>query len=541
MARKRAEFDARAVPTPTVTVTADDVEVEVRAQSRGRRWPLVMGFAAAAALVGALALSGGEADRLRRDNDPTRSPAAKRPRRRLGRRMSSRVTPIVNVDEPPRAVAPETPLPTGVTIETIEAPQPEVVGGPTLPPRPTSSARSIASARAVRAGASLRNSDRVCACGRSARRSCEVGTDENAKVRWNDVAGYESAKARLDDVLGHVLHRAALAERGLPLSAGLLLEGLPGCGKTIMAHAMAGPSGLVVTPGQIRGASPELSIANLRAVFEQVRHAGPSALVLDDLDLLVGTGVADECARRLSAELRVLLEFAPVSGVFVIGCVRLAAALPPGLRRSGRFDHHVSLMPPTPGDRRAILQHHVAAHPGLELGDDVDLHTVAAATPLMTGADLASIVREASRRALDPSRDRIVIGQDHLLTAASHQRRSLTVVGVQRWLDAVRAFPGNDNGALALEQDIESFKTGRGELEAMDSADLLPSQSQIGAPIPRDDDLDARRTTMVSTEPDPAWDPVPKVVRRSRSSTQVVPQQPDPAWDPAPSSDTEED
>ncbi len=356
----------------------------------------------------------------------------------------------------------------------------------------------------------------------------------DSKVRWNDVAGYESVKSRLDDILGHLLERGALAERGLPMGAGLLLEGLPGCGKTAMAHAMAGPNGLVVTPGQIRGATPDLSIMNLRAVFEQVRSAGPSALVLDDLDLLVGTGVADECARRLSAELRTLLEFAPVTGVFVIGCVRLSSALPPGLRRSGRFDHHVSLMPPGPGDRRAIVQHHVTAHPGLRLHDNVDLHNIAAATPLMTGADLASIAREAARRAMDPEQDQITIEHQHLVTAIAHQRRSLSVTVVQRWLDAVRAYPGNESGALILETDIEAFKTGQGELAAMDVSDLLPSQSSVGIPVPRDDDLDARRTTGIPTGPDPQWDPVPKAVRRTRSETQVMEQAPDPDWDPKP-------
>ena len=108
----------------------------------------------------------------------------------------------------------------------------------------------------------------------------------DAGVRWNGVAGYASLKAQLDELVGDLLRRTALAARGLPVGAGLLLEGLPGCGKTVMAHAMAGPSGLLVSPGQIRGETPGASIANLRAVFEQVRAASPSVLVLDDLDLL---------------------------------------------------------------------------------------------------------------------------------------------------------------------------------------------------------------------------------------------------------------
>jgi len=349
------------------------------------------------------------------------------------------------------------------------------------------------------------------------------------RVVWNDVAGYESVKSRLDDILAHVLLRGDLAARGLPLTAGLLLEGLPGCGKSVIAHAIGGPSGLYVSPGQIRGPTPDISVANLRATFEQVNKAGPGVLVLDDLDLLIGTGVADECARRLSTELRSLLEYAPVSGVFVVGCVRLASALPVGLRRAGRFDHHLSLMPPGPNDRRTIVQHHVSMLPGLSLGASVDLHTFANATPLMTGADLAAIVRNAALRAMDPQHDQIVIEQVHLLTALRHHRRSLSVLEVERWLDAVRTLPGNEDAALMLERDIEACKTGRGELAAMDVSDLLPEREE-NAPVPRDDDLFDARNTMVSTaKPDPEWDPKPT---RRRSTTQVVEAHPDPDWDP---------
>lgn len=349
------------------------------------------------------------------------------------------------------------------------------------------------------------------------------------RVIWNDVAGYESVKARLDDILAHVLQRADLAARGLPLTAGLMLEGLPGCGKSTIAHAIGGPDGLFVSPGQIRGPTPDISVANLHAAFEQVNKAGPGVLVLDDLDLLVGSGVADECARRISTELRSQLEFAPVSGIFVVGCVRLASALPSGLRRAGRFDHHLSLMPPGPNDRRTIVQHHVTMLPGLELGKTVDLHAFANATPLMTGADLAAIVRNAARRAMTHELDHIVIEQAHLLTALRHHRRSLTVLEVERWLDAVRKHPGNEDAALMLERDIEACKTGRGDLAAMDVSELLPERDE-NAPTPREDDVFDARNTLVSTvAPDPGWDPNPT---RRRSTTQIMEAPPDPAWDP---------
>ncbi|MBL4689540.1 MAG: ATP-binding protein, partial [Nannocystaceae bacterium] len=205
----------------------------------------------------------------------------------------------------------------------------------------------------------------------------------------------------------------------------------------------------------------------------------PSVLVLDDLDLLVASEATDQSARRMSAELRELLEYAPVSGVFVIGCVRLGSALPPVVRRSGRFDHHISLMPPCAADRRAIVEHHVTAHAGLEFADDIELDVIAEATPLMTAADLASVVREAARRAMDIELKTIVIGQAHLLSAVSRQRRSLSLPDVEGWLDAVRGFPGNEEPALALDTDTDAFKTGRGELATMDVSHLLPAPHEI--------------------------------------------------------------
>ena len=375
----------------------------------------------------------------------------------------------------------------------------------------------------------------------------------DAKSQWDSVAGYPAIKARLDAICQQRLSAAPLAHQGMPHGAGLLLEGLPGCGKSLIAGAIVGSGGRVVVPADIRGATPEISAANLRSVFDHAAATAPSVLVLDDLDILVQGD--SEVSWRIATDLRALLDRAPRLGVFVIGCVRLASALPNGLGRAGRFDHALSLMPPSPSDRRAIVKHHIRAHAALDLGRTVDLGAFSASTPLTSGADLAAMIRTAAHAAMDTGNPRVVIEHDHLRYARSHHRRSLSLSDIQDWLSQVRQMPGNGDGVMALERDIEAFESGRSELIAMDVSHLLPDLE--GTPFPPPDAPNAAIRTdsaplqapapladialgEVFSEPgsspktDPATaavapDPEPRI-----RATQVYEVRPDPRWDPTP-------
>ncbi|MFC3832401.1 MULTISPECIES: ATP-binding protein [Deinococcus] len=226
------------------------------------------------------------------------------------------------------------------------------------------------------------------------------------RVTFADVAGMAEVKQRLERALLAPMRNPELTRLyGKSLRGGLLMYGPPGCGKTYIARAVAGELDarfLSVGLSEILDMYIGQSERNLHAVFEEARRRAPCVLFLDEIDAL---GRRRSQMRHSGAnvvnQLLAELDGATTSndGVFVLAATNSPWDVDPALRRPGRFDRTVLVVPPDTEARRALLDLHLRGrlHEGLDTAD------VAARTDGYSGADLAHVVDSAAELALEDS------------------------------------------------------------------------------------------------------------------------------------------
>ena len=185
----------------------------------------------------------------------------------------------------------------------------------------------------------------------------------------------------------------------------MLLSGLPGTGKTLLARAVAGEAGVPffsIAASEFVEAIVGVGASRVRDLFAQAKEAAPAIIFIDELDAIGRSrtsGVAgfsggnDEREQTLNQILTEMDGFDSSSSVIVIGATNRPDVLDQALLRPGRFDRRVTVSPPDRTGREAILKVHTR---GVPLAPDVDLGRIAATTPGMVGADLANLVNEAA-------------------------------------------------------------------------------------------------------------------------------------------------
>ena len=226
---------------------------------------------------------------------------------------------------------------------------------------------------------------------------------ESPTATFDDVGGLEAAKRVLTEAVEWPLAYGALFEEtNTDPPSGILLYGPPGTGKTLLARALAGESDV----NFVSVAGPELldkyvgeSEKAVREVFDRARQAAPSILFFDEIDALAGVrGDASESTERVVSQLLAELDgLAANPNVVVVAATNRIESLDPALLRPGRLESHVEVPNPDRDARREILAVHSTGKP---LGDDVDLGELADRTEGHSGAELESLVREASMRAI---------------------------------------------------------------------------------------------------------------------------------------------
>ena len=230
------------------------------------------------------------------------------------------------------------------------------------------------------------------------------------RTRFADVGGHAEAKEVLGDVVDFLKNPARWTSAGVRLPRGVLLEGPPGGGKTLLARAVAGEAGVpvfVISASEFVEMFVGVGAARIRDLFENARKAAPAVIFIDEIDAVgrrrgSGLGTAhDEREQTLNQLLVCLDGFEPSTRLVVIAATNRSDVLDRALLRPGRFDLRLSLGFPDVDARTEILKIH-CRQKRLEPG--IDLRTVAEHTPGVSGATLEHLCNEAGMRAVRRSR-----------------------------------------------------------------------------------------------------------------------------------------
>src|SRR4249919_794642 len=262
--------------------------------------------------------------------------------------------------------------------------------------------------------------------GRSRARRYQPSGDQ---VTFADVAGIDEAKEELSEVVDFLRHPDKYRRLGGRIPHGVLLSGLPGTGKTLLARAVAGEANVPffsMAASEFVEAIVGVGASRVRDLFAEAKQAAPAIVFIDELDAIGRSrtsGVAgfsggnDEREQTLNQILTEMDGFDSSTKVIVIGATNRPDVLDPALLRPGRFDRRVAVQPPDRNGRRMILEVHTKSVP---LDPDVNLGRIASSIPGMVGADLANRVTEAD---FTDALEKIVLGTERQVMLSLEDRR----------------------------------------------------------------------------------------------------------------------
>ena len=232
----------------------------------------------------------------------------------------------------------------------------------------------------------------------------------NGKVGLKDVAGLKEEKSELEEIIEFLREPAKFTRVGARIPKGVLLEGAPGTGKTLLAKAVAGEA--KVPFFSLAGSDfielyVGLGASRVRDLFREAKKNAPCIIFIDEIDAVArrrGTGMGgghDEREQTLNQLLVEMDGFGVNEGIIVMAATNRVDILDPAILRPGRFDRKITVAPPDVGGREEILKVHSKNKP---LSDDVNLEQVAQTTAGFTGADLENLLNEAAITAAMESR-----------------------------------------------------------------------------------------------------------------------------------------
>jgi cell division protease FtsH len=235
---------------------------------------------------------------------------------------------------------------------------------------------------------------------------------EMTGVTFADVAGVEEAKEEVTEIIEFLKNPKKFTRLGGRIPRGVLLIGEPGCGKTLLAKAIAGEADVPffsISGSDFVEMFVGVGASRVRDLFKQAKDSAPCIIFLDEIDAVgrrrgsgFTTGGHDEREQTLNAILVEMDGFTPSDGVIVIAATNRQDVLDPALVRPGRFDRQVVVPLPDLKGRVEILRVHSKK---IKLSPQVDLERVARGTPMFSGADLAAIINEAAISATMANKD----------------------------------------------------------------------------------------------------------------------------------------
>ncbi|XP_036738281.1 nuclear valosin-containing protein-like isoform X2 [Manis pentadactyla] len=228
-----------------------------------------------------------------------------------------------------------------------------------------------------------------------------------SSVKFEDIGGNDTTLKEVCKMLIHMRHPEVYHHLGVVPPCGVLLHGPPGCGKTLLAHAIAGELDLpilkVAATEIVSGVSGE-SEQKLRELFEQAMSNAPCILFIDEIDAITPRRevASKDMERRIVAQLLTCMDdlnnVAATAQVLIIGATNRPDSLDPALRRAGRFDREICLGIPDEASRERILQ---TLCRKLRLPEPFRFRQLAHLTPGFVGADLMALCREAAMCAVN--------------------------------------------------------------------------------------------------------------------------------------------
>lgn len=251
-------------------------------------------------------------------------------------------------------------------------------------------------------------------------------------LSFNDIAGIPEVKAELEEIVDILKHPDNFKKIGATIPRGILLQGPPGTGKTMVAKAIAGEAG--VSFYSFSGSDfvemfVGVGASRVRDLFKEAKKNPPCIIFIDEIDAVgasrssgASAGGQEERAQTLNALLSEMDGFDTGDTIIVLAATNRPDILDPALKRPGRFDRQINILPPDLKGRKKILEVHgrkVALHP------EIDFEDLAKATPGFTGAELANLVNEAALMAARKGRE-LVLNEDF------EKARDRILMGIER-------------------------------------------------------------------------------------------------------------
>jgi cell division protease FtsH len=274
----------------------------------------------------------------------------------------------------------------------------------------------------------------------------KIYAEKEKKITFADVAGIDEAKDELKEVVEFLKSPGKFQRLGGKIPKGVLLVGMPGTGKTLLARAVAGEANVPffsISGSDFVEMFVGVGAARVRDLFGQAQNHAPCIIFIDELDALGKArgvnpmGRHDEQEQTLNQLLAEMDGFDPNTGVIIMAATNRPEILDPALLRPGRFDRHVVVDRPDIIGREEILKLH--AH-NVKLSPDVDLKVIASRTPGFVGADLANIVNEAA------------------LLAARKNKEAVEMADIEEAIDRVVAGLEKKNRLMSKkEKEIVAF------------------------------------------------------------------------------------
>ena len=273
-----------------------------------------------------------------------------------------------------------------------------------------------------------------------------VADPAQAGITFLDVEGVDEPLQELQEVVDFLKQPEKFADLGARIPRGVLLVGPPGCGKTLLARAVAGEAGVPffnISGSEFVEMFVGVGASRVRDLFDKAKKNAPCIVFVDEIDAVGrqrGAGVGNANDEREQTLNQILVEmdgFADHAGVIVIAATNRPDVLDPALLRPGRFDRVVVVPTPDVRGRQAILNVHARGKP---LEPDVVLSTLAKQTPGFSGADLANVLNEAA------------------ILAARRNKKSIAMSEIEEAIDRVSAGPERRSHLMsAREKELTAY------------------------------------------------------------------------------------